>query len=125
MRPDSPPDAAEILRLRLVCAGMITGVVLLGTMVAVLAGERPARVTPTVAWLLCGAALLPLAISVVLDASTPGRRLAVLGLREATGLVGAVTTLLTGDVSWVAALGGLSVVALAAGLPRGPALTPR
>jgi len=125
MRPDSPPDAAEILRLRLVCAGMITGVVLLGAMVAVLAGERPARVTPAVAWLLCGAALLPLAISVVLDASTPGRRLAVLGLREATGLVGAVTTLLTGDVSWVAALGGLSVVALAAGLPRGPALTPR
>lgn len=120
--PPSPrtPDARS---LKIIGLAMAAGVVALaGVAIAVaLARDAPPSPPTPLAWGLCAAAVVALAAGWALPADRPARRIVALALREATGLLGALTTLVTGSSTWAAALGLLSVASILAGVAAVPA----
>jgi len=91
-------------------------------LVAVAMAVRPAAgsaLPPLAAWIVGGLAIGNLLVGILLgvtaDPASAGYRtriVASLALREACGLLGAILTLLGGDVAWALGLGGAAVVAL-------------
>lgn len=123
MRPTDPSLATATDRVRILGAAMIGGVLVFCLFAIFAARGRESGIPATVAWLIAAAALPPLAFSFLLDGSSARKRILALALREASGLFGAVVTLLTGDPAWAVGLGAAAVVALVAGLPRPGELT--
>lgn len=111
--PTADPRVVRILGL-----AMAAGVVLFSAVAIALAYARESPPAPpgTLAWILCGVAVVTLAAGWMLPADSPPRRLVALALREAAGLFGAVITIVTGSGTWAAALGLLSVASILAGV---------
>jgi hypothetical protein len=120
MRTGPPGGSAEVdnRRLRFIGYAMVGGVAAIGLVAAAHARDQAAMpAPPTVVWGLACLAAVCLAFGFTLDAPAPPRKVLALALREAAGLIGAVATLLSGSIVWVAVLGTLSVAALLLGLP--------
>ena len=120
MRISGAGDAGQVdrRRLRVIGFAMVGGVAAFGLVAA--AGARPqtAPLPPALVWGLACLAAVALAFGFTLDDPSPPRKVLALALRETAGLIGAVETLLTGSIVWVAILGSVSVLALLLGIPR-------
>lgn len=121
MRPrqvPSPAAAADPRTLRIIGLAMAGGVALFSAVAIGLgfARESPPDPPGTLAWALCGIAIVTLAAGWTIPGDAAPRRMVSLALREAAGLLGAVITILTGSGTWAAALGLLSVASILAGV---------
>lgn len=124
MRSNPPSSRTPDARgLKIIGLAMATGVVLFAGVAIAVAFARDTSPTPPtpLAWGLCAAALVALALGWVLPTDRPARRLAALALREAAGLIGALATFVTGSSTWAAALGLLSVASILASVAAVPA----
>jgi hypothetical protein len=126
MSPPAPdPGRSPASALRLIALAMAAALAVLVVLAVVLqpAGRYP--LPATAVWILGALGAGNLVVGTLLGATAdpaaagyPARILISLALREAAGLLGAVTTLLGADVGWAIGLGGAAVVALVALLPR-------
>jgi hypothetical protein len=119
MGTSSAGDASQVdtRRLRVIGFAMVAAVAAFGLVAAASARPPEMPLPPALIWGLAGIAAVALAFGFTLDDPAPPRKVLALALRETAGLIGAVATLLTGSVVWVAVLGSVSVLALLLGIP--------
>jgi hypothetical protein len=128
-----PPSAETRRWTATFCTAMAGGLVAAGLAAYALApsfaGDRPGAI---VLWALVAAAVLALALATVFERvlaerpPPPGRtpqqsaaaaKIVGFAFREATGLIGATLTFLTGDRLFVVTLGGFALLAMALAWP--------